>query len=125
VLEHDQKSDGASTLAGAIAYYPACDRGEPAARYPLLILVGDKDFSDGPHRSLGPICTDYGRAVARKGGARPEVVVYPGAGHGFDVPGLQDQVSQGLNTTRAGYQPAAANASFQKVDEFLARVFHQ
>jgi len=124
VVEHNQKADNAALITGGIAYYPACDRGTPKVKYPLLILVGDQDFSDGPKRSLGPVCSDYVRAANAGGKVKSEVVVYPGSGHGFDVPGLPEQVSQGLNKTRAGYQKAAADASFQKVDEFLARVFH-
>lgn len=122
-IEHNQRNGGEAVLAGAIAFYPGCDRGNASARFPLLILVGDKDFTDGPARSLGPICSDYAKKVQLRKGARTEVVVYAGAGHSFDVEGMKQQVSQSLNKSMSGYDAAAAAASLVKIDEFLGDVF--
>ena len=115
VIEHDQQRGGLAVLAGEISFYPWCDRGSPYARYPLLILVGEKDMSDGPSRSLAKVCADYVRAATQAGGAPAEEVTYPGAGHTFDVEGLNNGTSQSLNQTGSGYQAAAAKASLAKV----------
>jgi len=123
VIEHDKKTGGSARLAGGIANYPGCDIGKPSARYPLLILVGDQDFTDGPGKSLRPICSGYAAGVNRAGGAKAEAVVYPGAAHGFEVEGLKAGTSDSLNKSGSGYDAAAAEASFRKVDEFLLHVF--
>ena len=122
-IEHDQQGHGSTKLAGEIAFYPGCDRGTPYARSPLLILIGEKDMSDGPRRSLALTCSDYATAANRAGGAHVEAVTYPGAGHAFDVAGMGPGTSQSLNPTVSGYQEAAAKASLAKIDAFLAQVF--
>lgn len=122
VIEHDQRGGGMAVLAGEISFYPGCDRGSPYARYPLLILVGDKDMSDGPSRSLAQVCAGYAKAAARAGRAPVEEVTYPGAGHAFDVAGLGNGTSQSLYPTGSGYQAEAAKASLAKVEAFLADV---
>ena len=69
----------------AIAFYPGC--GAPLAnrRYeavvPLLVLVGEAD-----DWTRAPPCTALAEAQHHKGAAL-ELVLYPGAHHGFDAPG--------------------------------------
>ena len=85
VVSHDQKGQGSSQLAGGIAFYPGCDVGKPNARYPLLILVGDRDDTGGGGDLLSVACPKYAKHAI---GAKVEVLIYPGAGHGFNVVGV-------------------------------------
>jgi dienelactone hydrolase len=122
-IEHDQKGGGTTKLAGAVAYYPGCDRGKPFARYPLLLLAGDADMTDGPRKSVGATCVDYARAANGAGGANVQAINYPGAPHSFDVKGVKVQVSQSLNKSISGYQESSAVDSLLRIKAFLAKAF--
>ncbi|MGN6102312.1 MAG: dienelactone hydrolase family protein [Devosia sp.] len=123
-IEHDQAGGGNVMLAGAVAYYPGCDRGFPFARYPLLLLAGEKDMTDGPRQSVAATCQDYARqANSHKGTAEVRAVSYPNGPHSFDVPGVKLQVSQSLNKSIAGYDKASADASMKEIEAFLRKIF--
>jgi dienelactone hydrolase len=69
----DVKTPGAhdTQIAGVIAFYPYCyDNVVPSP--PTLVLIGERDF-------WGSV----GRCQAVKGSPNFDVVVYPGASHGF------------------------------------------
>lgn len=70
-------------FAAAVAYYPGCDPRDPPL-HPLetdtLILIGDAD-----DWTPAPRCTKWREAVLTNGHTL-QMVVYPGARHGFDAP---------------------------------------
>lgn len=114
---------GAPAYRAAVAFYPGCryamrDAGwSPAV--PLLVLVGELDdwTPAGPCRTL----------VARPLSARPELIVYPGAYHDFDWPGMTVRVRTGLATApggraHQGTEPAARADAIEKVTAYLARL---
>jgi len=105
----------------AIAFYPGCEadlrRGyEPSA--PLLMLVGQAD-----DWTPSAPCIALAKSTAEP---RPELVVYPGAGHGFDSDAplrLRKDVPNGVNPgqgVHVGGNPAAWRASRDRIVRFLA-----
>ena len=119
-----RRRDVATALAMpafAIAFYPGCDaelRRGYAPSAPLLMLVGQADD-----------WTPSAPCVALAGSAaepRPEIVVYPGAWHGFDSDApvrLRKDVPNGVNPgqgVHVGGNPAAWRASRDRVVRFLA-----
>jgi dienelactone hydrolase len=113
---------GEPDFARAVAFYPGCRgpaRNGARARLPLLILIGEADDWTAP----GP-CRDY----AQGAGGRVELVVYPGAVHGFDAPasGLRRREGLGITATGSGSamvgtDPEARADAIRRVSAFLAR----
>lgn len=101
----------------AVAFYPYCLRGWDLHR-PTLILLGAADA----WAPLRP-CQDL-QAHRQAGGPALELVVYPGAFHGFDVPELEDGITlEGPNgeVYRLQYDAAAHVDAFGRLNAFLAR----
>jgi dienelactone hydrolase len=81
-------------LSAAVAIYPSCILTRPSViRIPLLILIGDADlvtpashcqeWVDAFERELGDELDENGQPV----GMVPEIVIYPGVYHEYDMPG--------------------------------------
>jgi dienelactone hydrolase len=88
-------------FAAAVAFYPGCHaplvfkRGWSPA-IPLLILIGAED-----DWTPAPPCRDL--VERARGLGRPiELVVYPGAFHGFDAPNQPRRVLRNIATTPSG-----------------------
>jgi dienelactone hydrolase len=96
-------------LRAAVTYYPQCAGRDGRVTVPLAIFIGDADTVVSP-----PACTAM--ANAGKAAGKPiEITVYPGATHGFQVPGPdRDFFGQTLR-----YDPAAAADAAQKTATFL------
>ena len=120
-LRHRDVAAATVKPAFAIAFYPGCEtdlkRGySPAA--PLLMLVGQLD----DWTPAAP-CVALAQAAAEP---QPEIVVYPGAWHGFDSDApvrLRKDVPNGVNPgqgVHVGGNPAAWRASRDRVVRFLA-----
>jgi dienelactone hydrolase len=90
---------GDAKVAGVIAYYPGCAVvSEPSV--PVLALIGDKDNA-APCRAL-------------KDTPNFEVVVYPGATHGFNVPGVSD-----MGGFHMVYDEKATQDAERRADAFI------
>ncbi|HEY2561887.1 MAG TPA: dienelactone hydrolase family protein [Caldimonas sp.] len=120
-LRHRDVVQEMTKPAFAIAFYPGCEadlrRGyEPAA--PLLLLVGQAD----DWTPAAP-CVALARANVEP---RPQIVVYPGASHGFDSDApvrLRKDVPNGVNPgqgVHVGGNAAAWRASRDRVVRFVA-----
>jgi dienelactone hydrolase len=120
-LRHHDVAAAINKPAFAIAFYPGCEadlkRGyEPSV--PLLMLVGEAD-----DWTPAKPCLALAREAAEP---RPEVVVYAGAGHGFDSDApvrLRKDVPNGVHPgqgVHVGGNPAAWRASRDRVVRFLA-----
>jgi dienelactone hydrolase len=100
-------------FAAGIAFYPGCYRTRAGFTAPILILIGDAD--DWTHATD---CTALAESLRRTGGPELTLEIFPGATHAFDFP-------LALRTNALGhtmkYDAAATSASWQAIDEFLAR----
>ena len=74
----------------AIAFYPPCLGIKDSMTVPTLILIGElDDWTPADEcRNLAEGRDDYGISRQKGLGVPIELVVYPGAYHGFDIPGL-------------------------------------
>jgi dienelactone hydrolase len=104
-------------IKGAIAFYPRCEPLERAPSYaPRLaptILMGAADEWVSP----APC-----KALAERWGS--PIVLYPGAYHNFDVPGVPVRIRRtGEGPKRAGTNPAARDKAIKEVKALLAKAF--
>lgn len=104
-------------FAAAVAFYPYCI---PDRRYaiPALILIGDADdwTPAAPCRAL--------HAQSLSEGGSVEVVIYPGARHGFDEVSLrQEMIFEGAygQKHRLKYDANAHRDSIARVSSFLTK----
>jgi dienelactone hydrolase len=110
VLAETVAADQARPFAAAVAFYPGCDPpGSPLAT-DTLILIGDADDWTPLRR-----CQRW-RDMAQTNGHTLDMVVYPGALHGFDAPAMP-HAYMGHNT---GRDPAAADDALARTQRFLA-----
>jgi dienelactone hydrolase len=102
---------GAPAFSRAVVFYPDCRGLDPwrAALPVLMLLGGDDDMTPTA------LCQEVARKVADP--AALKVVVYPGARHAFDVPGLPPKMPYGFASI--GYDPRAAASAQNEVDQFL------
>jgi dienelactone hydrolase len=106
-------------FAAAVAYYPACEASSGNMTVPALILIGERDdwTLAEPCRRLAAHESDVG--VTRSAGGVPvRLVVYPGATHGFDLPG-QPQSYLGH---QLAYDAEVASDAAARVRAFLDEV---
>ncbi len=110
-------------FAAAVAFYPGCRAmAKPlnwSTHVPVLILQGAAD-------DWAPAAPCEAAAVRSKAARLPvELVVYPGAHHGFDAPDQPVHVLAGVWTARGtatvGTDPAGRADAFARVPEFLGR----
>ena len=120
-LHHRDVAAATVKPAFAIAFYPGCEselkRGYSPS-VPLLMLVGQID-----DWTPSVPCVALARSVSEM---QPEIVVYPGAWHGFDSDApvrLRKDVPNGVNPGKGvhvGGNPVAWRASRDRVVRFLA-----
>jgi dienelactone hydrolase len=103
----------------AVAFYPPCGGFNGIMTVPTLILIGERD-----DWTLAESCRnmvdgrdDWGISRQKSEGAPIRLVVYPGAYHGFDAPGLQAP-KQYLGH-RLEFNKPAADQAIDAVREFL------
>ena len=117
-------NDGAD-FRSAIALYPGCRRLREtawSARVPTLILVGAADDWKPAGACQQMVAGARGRS------ARAEIVVYPGAYHGFDRANAPIRLRTGLVNTadpsgraHGGTNPAARNDALKRVPAWLEK----
>jgi dienelactone hydrolase len=93
---------GAAKVAGVIAYYPGCGVVEEPS-VPLLVLIGEKDD-----------IASAARCLALKNTPNFAVVVYPGATHGFNLPGVD-----ALEGYHMVYDEKATQDAERRADAFM------
>jgi len=96
-------------LRAAVAFYPNCEGRDGNVTVPLRIFDGDAD-------TITPAPPCEALAKAGKAAGKPvEITVYPGATHGFQIPGDHSFFGQPIR-----YDEAATKDSAAKVEQFLA-----
>jgi dienelactone hydrolase len=117
--------DGSTDFRSAVALYPGCKRLRQTAwstRVPTLILIGSAD-------DWTPASTCQQMVAGARGrSARAEIIVYPGAHHGFDranTPVLLDtgrgRSADPLGKAHRAINPAARTDALKRVPKWLAR----
>lgn len=112
--------------AFAVAYYPGCLevlQGQRKPAVPLLMQLGQAD-----DWTPAQPCVDWAERVnGQRGSPAPiEVVLYPGAHHGFDGEApvrLRRDVPNGVNRgqgVHVGGNPQARQASLQRLEQWLS-----
>jgi dienelactone hydrolase len=96
----------------AIAYYPSCQGFSAIMTVPTMILIGDADDWTPAEACRKMV------AQPRTDGAKIDLVIYPGAYHGFDFP----QLHPGIRVLGhwLEYDKHAATDAWDKVSTFLA-----
>jgi len=98
-----------------VAYYPWCSIASDHLTIPTLILIGEVDDWSSARE-----CEDWMQRRAGKG-APVKLVVYPGAHHDFDNPGLADGLR--LFGHWLKYDADAAQRSVNEMHDFLQARF--
>lgn len=111
VLASDAGVEVARPFAAAVAFYPGCATPRSALVTDTLILIGDADDWTPAAR-----CERWRDAVTRDGHS-VEMIVYPGAVHGFDS-GLPVHLYAGHTV---GRNPAAAEDAIKQTQAFFQR----
>ncbi|MBX9699121.1 MAG: dienelactone hydrolase family protein, partial [Acetobacteraceae bacterium] len=112
-------------IRGVVALYPGCRRmGQALPAWnpavPVLLLLGALDDWT-PARWFEALA-----AAVPRGAARVEVHTYPGAHHGFDMPGVPLRELVGLAGPRntavhIGTEPVAREDALVRIPAFLAQ----
>ena len=103
-----------------IAFYPPCKGFKDDMTVPTLILIGTSDDWTPAQECRDMVEGRDGFGISReKGvGVPATLIVYPGAYHAFDVPGLQ--IPRNYLGHHLEYNEAAAAQSIEAVHDFLA-----
>jgi dienelactone hydrolase len=101
----------------AVAFYPLCSAASVQLAIPTLLLIGELDDWTPAEN-----CQRWMKLRDGKG-ALVKFIVYPGAYHAFDFPGLKNGVRSFGHWLK--YDPGAAQASAAEMHEFLAAYLSQ
>ncbi|MEH2539458.1 dienelactone hydrolase [Bradyrhizobium sp. AZCC 1577] len=100
------------SFRAAIAFYPLCSAASEQMAIPTLVLIGELDDWT-PAKN----CERWMQLRNGKG-APVKLVIYPGAYHAFDFPGLKDGMSRLGHWLK--YDAEAARQSTEEMHDFLA-----
>jgi dienelactone hydrolase len=96
----------------AVAFYPICSVASEQLAIPTLILIGELDDWT-PAKN----CEQW-MGLRKERGAPVKLIVYPGAYHAFDFPGLRNGLSRLGHWLK--YDADAARSSTAEMRDFLA-----
>ncbi len=103
----------------AVAFYPKCLGSKGDMTVPTLILIGElDDWAPAQEcRNMVEGRDDWGISRTHGQGVPVRLIVYPGAYHAFDAPGLERPVE--FLGHRLGYDKSAADQAGDALREFL------
>jgi dienelactone hydrolase len=103
----------------AVAFYPPCGSFRGNMTVPTLILIGERDDLNPAEacRKLADGRDDWGTSRQGNEGAPIKLIVYPGAYHAFDLPGIKAPVE--LPGYHHEFNQAATDRSIDAVHDFL------
>jgi dienelactone hydrolase len=104
----------------AVAFYPKCLGSKGNMTVPTLILIGERDdWAPAQEcRNMVDGRDDWGISRDKGQGVPVRLIVYPGAGHAFDVPGLRTPIE--FLGHRLEYNKSAADRASDALHEFLS-----
>lgn len=113
---------GDPDFRAAVAFYPDCrlsSRSGWSARAPTLVLIGSNDDISSPPSCRTMVDGAHGRS------ALAQLVVYPGAYHGFDIPEVPVHLTSADPSEpgrgHIGSDPAARRDAEKRVAHWLGR----
>ena len=108
-----------------IAFYPVCQYASGITTAPVLVLIGDADDWTPSSSCEAMVAGRTELGAPRKPGDRSliELVIYPGAHHGFDLLDLSLAPTRGVTAHghRVEYNEEATMNSVVRVRDFLQR----
>jgi dienelactone hydrolase len=106
-----------------IAFYPDCAAASGIMAAPTLVLIGELDDWTRASACEAMVAGRADVGVSRTPGDRSmvELVVYPGAHHGFDIADLRFTTGVQNKGHRLEYNDAATRDSIERVRAFLER----
>jgi dienelactone hydrolase len=119
-VEHGSMEQASQNkFRAAIAFYPRCLGFKGDMTVSTLILIGELDdwTPAGECRNMVDGRDDWGISRRKSEGAPIRLIVYPGAYHAFDAPGLQTPIQ--FLGHRLEFNQAARDQSIEAVHEFL------
>ena len=119
-VEHgSMEQTSQNKFRAAIAFYPRCLGFKGDMTVSTLILIGELDDGTpaGECRNMVDGRDDWGISRHKSEGAPIRLIVYPGAYHAFDAPGLQTPIQ--FFGHRLEFNQAARDQSIEAVHEFL------
>ena len=119
-VEHgSMEQTSQNKFRAAIAFYPRCLGFKGDMTVSTLILIGELDdwTPAGECRNMVDGRDDWGISRHKSEGAPIRLIVYPGAYHAFDAPGLQTPIQ--FFGHRLEFNQAARDQSIEAVHEFL------
>jgi len=119
-VEHgSMEQTSQNKFRAAIAFYPRCLGFKGDMTVSTLILIGELDdwTPAGECRNMVDGRVDWGISRRKSEGAPIRLIVYPGAYHAFDAPGLQTPIQ--FLGHRLEFNQAARDQSIEAVHEFL------
>jgi dienelactone hydrolase len=119
-VEHgSMEQTSQNKFRAAIAFYPRCLGFKGDMTVSTLILIGELDdwTPAGECRNMVDGRDDWGISRRKSEGAPIRLIVYPGAYHAFDAPGLQTPIQ--FLGHRLEFNQAARDQSIEAVHEFL------
>jgi dienelactone hydrolase len=119
-VEHgSMEQTSQNKFRAAIAFYPRCLGFKGDMTVSTLILIGELDDWTPANecRNMVDGRDDWGISRRKSEGAPIRLIVYPGAYHAFDAPGLQTPIQ--FLGHRLEFNQAARDQSIEAVHEFL------
>jgi dienelactone hydrolase len=119
-VEHgSMEQTSQNKFRAAIAFYPRCLGFKGDMTVSTLVLIGELDDWTPANecRNMVDGRDDWGISRRKSEGAPIRLIVYPGAYHAFDAPGLQTPIQ--FLGHRLEFNQAARDQSIEAVHEFL------
>jgi dienelactone hydrolase len=115
----------AEKFRAGVAFYPLCRSASGISTAPALVLIGDADDWTPATACEAMVAGQGELGVSRGPGDRSqiELVIYPGAHHGFDLLDLSLVPSSGITYQghRIEYNEVATRNSIARVRDFLLK----
>jgi dienelactone hydrolase len=120
-VEHGAiEQNSQNKFRAAVAFYPKCLGSKGNMTVPTLSLIGERDdwALAQECRNMVEGRDDWGISRTRGQGVAVRLIVYPGAQHAFDAPGLERPVE--FFGHRLEYNKAAADGAADALREFFS-----
>jgi dienelactone hydrolase len=119
-VEHGTiEQESSNKFRAAVAFYPPCAGLKGNMTVPTLILIGERDDLNSADECRKMVAGRDGWGISREmnQGIPVRLIVYPGAYHAFDAPGLKTPIE--LTGHRLEFNQSATDQATAALHEFL------